>query len=47
MAEDLSNIVKEDVKMINSDEGGFNSGHLWKIFKKNSGKNIKQIQLQG
>ena len=28
MAEDLYNIVKEEVKKINSDEGGFNSGHL-------------------
>ena len=30
MAEDLFKIVKEEVKNIESDEGGFNCGHLWK-----------------
>ena len=34
MAEDLFKIVKEEVKNIESDEGGFNSGHLWKLKRK-------------
>ena len=31
MAEDLYKIVKEEVENIESDEGGFNSGHLWRL----------------
>ena len=38
MSEDLYNIVKEEVKKINSENGGFNSGHLWKLKKKLIGK---------
>ena len=34
MAEDLYNIVKDEVKDIESDEGGFNSGHLWRLKNK-------------
>ena len=34
MAEDLYNIVKEEVKLVESDEGGFNSGHLWRLKSK-------------
>ena len=34
MAEDLYHIVKEEVEIVASDQGGFNSGHLWKIKKK-------------
>ena len=34
MAEDLYNIVKEEVSIVNSDEGGFHSGHLWKLKNK-------------
>ena len=40
MAEDLFSIVKEEVKNIESDEGGFNSGHLWKLKKKLRPKQI-------
>ena len=39
MSEDLFNIVKEEVKHVESDEGGFNSGHLWKIKNKLKPKN--------
>ena len=39
MAEDLYNIVKEEVKVVESDEGGFNSGHLWRIKNKLRPKN--------
>ena len=39
MSEDLYNIVKEEVKVVESDEGGFNSGHLWKIKNKLRPKN--------
>ena len=31
MSEDLYKIVKEEVEKIESDEGGFNSGHLWRL----------------
>ena len=34
MGEDLYNIVKEEVKIVESDEGGFNSGHLWRLKNK-------------
>ena len=34
MADDLFSIVKEEVKNIESDEGGFNSGHLWNLTRK-------------
>ena len=39
MSEDLYNIVKEEVKAVESDKGGFNSGHLWKIKNKLKPKN--------
>ena len=38
MSEDLYDIVKNEVKKINSENGGFNSGHLWQLKKKLSGK---------
>ena len=34
MGEDLYNIVKEEVEIVHSDEGGFNSGHLWRLKNK-------------
>ena len=34
MADDLYEIVKEEVKIVKSDEGGFNSGHLWRLKNK-------------
>ena len=34
MADDLYKIVKEEVDMVHSDEGGFNSGHLWRLKNK-------------
>ena len=38
LSEDLFGVVKKEVAKINSDEGGFNSGHLWQLKKKLSGK---------
>ena len=38
MSDDLYKIVKEEVKKINTENGGFNSGHLWQLKKKLSGK---------
>ena len=38
LSEEFFGIVKDEVAMINSEEGGFNSGHLWKLKKKLSGK---------
>ena len=32
--EDMYEIVKEEVEKVNSDEGGFNSGHLWRLKSK-------------
>ena len=40
MAGDLYNIVKEEVKIVKSDEGGFSCGHLWKIKNKLRPKHI-------
>ena len=34
MSEHLYKIVKEEVEGVKSDEGGLNSGHLWKIWNK-------------
>ena len=34
MADDLYKIVKEEVDIVKSDEGGFNSGHLWRLKNK-------------
>ena len=34
MAEHLYRIVKEDVDSVNCEEGGFNSGHLWRLKNK-------------
>ena len=34
MADDLYRIVKEEVEIVKSDEGGFNSGHLWRLKNK-------------
>ena len=34
MAEDLYKIVKEEVDLVKCEEGGFNSGHLWRLKKK-------------
>ena len=31
MANDLYEIVKEEVNIVKSDEGGLNSGHLWRL----------------
>ena len=39
MPEDLYNIVKEEVKVVNIDEGGFHSWHLWKLNNKLRAKN--------
>ena len=38
MSEDLYRIVREEVSKINNENGGFNSGHLWQVKKKLSGK---------
>ena len=40
MAEDLYNIVEEEVKIEKSYESGFYSGHLWKIKNKLRPKHI-------
>ena len=34
MADDLYRIVKEEGEIVKSDEGGFNSGHLWRLKNK-------------
>ena len=34
MAEDMYEIVKDEVAKVKSDEGGFNSGHLWQLKNK-------------
>ena len=34
MADDLYKIVKEEVELVKNDEGGFNSGHLWRLKNK-------------
>ena len=34
ISEDMYNIVKEEVDKVSSDEGGFNSGHLWRLKSK-------------
>ena len=34
MSENMFNIINEEVKIIHTDEGGFNSGHLWKLKNK-------------
>ena len=31
MSENMFNMISEEVKVIQTDEGGFNSGHLWKL----------------
>ena len=33
MSEDMYIIVKEEVDKVDSEAGGFNSGHLWKLNK--------------
>ena len=38
LSEELFGIVREEVDIINSDQGGFNSGHLWQLKNKLSGK---------
>ena len=38
LSEELFGIVKNEVSKINSEQGGFNSGHLWQLKKKLSGK---------
>ena len=40
MSEDLYKIVKEEVKVVKGDEGGFNCEHLQKIKNKLGPKNI-------
>ena len=40
MAEDIYNIVKEEVEIVKNDEGGFYSGHLWKLKNKLRPKHI-------
>ena len=40
MADDLSEIVKDEVKIVKSEEGGFNSGHLWRLKNKLRPKHI-------
>ena len=34
MSEDMYNIIRDEVSVVNSDEGGFNSGHLWRLKNK-------------
>ena len=46
MADNLFSIVKEEVKNIESGEGGFNSGHLWNLKRKLKPKlNIKPTTM--
>ena len=43
LSEDLFGIVKDEVSKINSETGGFNSGHLWQLKKKLSGKRTNSM----
>ena len=45
MANDLYEIVKEEVNIVKSDEGGFNSSHLWRL-KINCDQSLITVQLQ-
>ena len=38
LSDDLFCIVKDEVSKVNSEKGGFNSGHLWQLKNKLSGK---------
>ena len=40
MAEHMFKIVSEEVKVVKSDESGFNSGHLWRLKNKLKPKKI-------
>ena len=41
MAEDLYQIVKEEVDFVKCEEGGFNSGHLWRLKNK-----LRQLRIK-